>query len=318
MLPGRADRWKAAALVGAVALVLSALALAYPAPRPVNFSLALGLLVLSVPPLLSAIPAWLRAARGAAGGGAGRWLLGAALVAALVPERLVRGAPSDLVAPILYVAAVLLLTVDRPRAATALWRDPLLVMLVWLPLEFRWIPGDMVLLKLVGVNLLLLLYVIERPVFEMGRIVPLRSRELGWGVATYVGFLLVAVPVALATGFARPGVADRSPGYWVIWLVGVFWLTALPEEVLFRGAMQSLLSKVLPRPWHALALAALVFGLAHANNTPNAPDWRYVILAGIAGVAYGLAYLRTGNIAAAVLTHFLVDATWGGLFQGPT
>lgn len=318
MIPGPADRWKAAALVGTVALVLTALAFAYPAPWPVAFSLALSLLVLSVLPLISTIPAWLRAVRSAAGGASSRWVFGAALVAALVPERLLRGAPSDLVAPALYVVAILLLTVDRPRGATVLGRDPLLVMLAWLPLEFRWVTGDMGLLKLVGVNLLLLLYVIERPVFELGRILPLRSRELGWGVATYLGFLVVAVPLALMTGFARPGVADRSPGYWVIWLLGVYWLTALPEEVLFRGVIQGLLARALRRPWLALALAALVFGLAHVNNTPDAPDWRYVILAGVAGIAYGLAYLRTGNIAAPVLTHFLVDATWGGLFQGPT
>lgn len=245
MIPGPADRWKAAALVGTVALILTALAFAYPAPWPVAFSLALSLLVLSVLPLISTIPAWL-------------------------------------------------------------------------PLEFRWVTGDMGLLKLVGVNLLLLLYVIERPVFELGRILPLRARELGWGVATYLGFLVVAVPLALMTGFARPGAADRSPGYWVIWLLGVFWLTALPEEVLFRGVIQGLLARALRRPWLALALAALVFGLAHVDNTPDAPDWRYVILASVAGIAYGLAYLRTGNIAAPVLTHFLVDATWGGLFQGPT
>jgi membrane protease YdiL (CAAX protease family) len=299
-----------------VALVLTALAFVYPAPRAVAFSLALSLLALSVPPLIFTIPAWLRTARDSAGGAAGRWVFGAGLVAALVPERLVGGEASDLVAPTLYVAAVLLLTADRPRGTTVLWRDALLVMLVWLPLEFRWVTGEMTLLKLVGVNLLLLLYVVERPLFEIGRILPLRARELGWGFTTYVGFLLVAVPIALVTGFARPGVADRSPGYWVIWLLGVFWLTALPEEVLFRGVIQGLLAGVLRRPWHALALAALVFGLAHADNTANAPDWRYVILAGIAGIAYGLAYLRTGNIAAPVLTHFLVDATWGGLFQG--
>ena len=42
----------------------------------------------------------------------------------------------------------------------------------------------------------------------------------------------------------------------------------------------------------------------------------YVVLATVAGAAYGLAYLRTRNLAAPVLTHFLVDVTWRGFFAG--
>ncbi len=312
---GSHDWFHAAALVGGVALLLGVLAQVLPVAPAVAVGLALSVFLLSVPPLILALPAWLQIARAAAGGTVGRWVFGALLVAALLPERLARGTASDFVAPAVYVAAALLVSGDRPRQSTTLRRDVLLVLLLWLPLEFRWVTGERVLLKLLGLDLLLLLYVVERPVFELGRILPLRRNEVVWGTAAWAGFLLLAIPIALATGFVSPGIADRSPGEWAIVLVGVFWMTALPEEALFRGVIQSLLCGALRKRWWALTLASLIFGLAHLNNAAT-PDWRYVVLACFAGAAYGLAYIKTGNLAAPVLTHFLVDATWGGLFAG--
>jgi membrane protease YdiL (CAAX protease family) len=81
--------------------------------------------------------------------------------------------------------------------------------------------------------------------------------------------------------------------------------------------MQGLIGRAIPGLWPALIIASILFGLSHMNNaTPIAPDWRYVALATLAGIAYGMAYLRTGNIAAPTLTHFLVDVTWRGFFAG--
>ena len=54
----------------------------------------------------------------------------------------------------------------------------------------------------------------------------------------------------------------------------------------------------------------LSFGLAHL------PDPRYVLLAAIAGVAYGWVYFRTQRITASAITHALVDATWAALLRG--
>ncbi len=54
----------------------------------------------------------------------------------------------------------------------------------------------------------------------------------------------------------------------------------------------------------ALGVASVVFGFAHA------PDPRYVLLAAVAGVAYGWVYQRTSRITASAITHALVDAVW--------
>jgi hypothetical protein len=46
------------------------------------------------------------------------------------------------------------------------------------------------------------------------------------------------------------------------------------------------------------------------------PDWRYVVLATIAGLAYGLVYQRTQRITASAITHALVDGMWVAMFGG--
>ena len=77
----------------------------------------------------------------------------------------------------------------------------------------------------------------------------------------------------------------------------------MPEEFLFRGLIQNLLSRRLGVPL-GLAVGSVIFGLSHL------PDPRYAVLATIAGVAYGWVYLRTGKVTASAITHALVDAVW--------
>jgi membrane protease YdiL (CAAX protease family) len=311
-------------LTTGLALLVTGLATALSDPPLVRAGRALSFALLSLPPLLLAVPAWLRAARSIVDAPATRWIAGAALLVALAPERLSRGSVSDLVGVALYAAVALAITADRPRGSAPLARDLLLVLWLWLPMEIRelrellWIRGDFVLLRLYGLDLLILLYVVERRSWEPGRIVPWSRHEWGWGLGCYAAFVAVAIPAALATGFATPGFSDRGTGGWALFLVSTFWVIALPEEALFRGVIQGLLLRVLRVPAWAIVLAAIVFGLSHMNNVNNGivPDWSYVVLAGLAGVAYGIAYHKTGNIAAPTLTHFLVDITWRGFFAG--
>jgi membrane protease YdiL (CAAX protease family) len=297
--------------------VAAGLSLALDDPPAVRIARAASFAALSLPIVLLALPGWLRSTRRVAGGVGLRWGVVAVLIGVQLPERLLRGALTDLLGMSLYASAVLLLTADRPRQASPVWRDLPLVLLLWLPLELRWVGGDGIMLRLFGLDLLLLLFVIERPIWEPGRIVPMRREEWAWGGVAYVAFLVVAIPIALVTGFAAPGLAERSAGEWLLSVAGTFWVIALPEEALFRGTIQQMLERAMRRKWAALAIASVIFGLAHLNNSNGeAPDWRYVLLATIAGVAYGIAYRRTGNLAAPTLTHCLVDVTWRGFFAG--
>ena len=85
--------------------------------------------------------------------------------------------------------------------------------------------------------------------------------------------------------------------------------TALPEEILFRGLIQNSLMQRLGRNEAALVLASFIFGCAHLNNGPEPlPNWRYMILATIAGYAYGKVFQRSSSVFASAILHALVDS----------
>ncbi|MGH9689110.1 MAG: lysostaphin resistance A-like protein, partial [Candidatus Acidiferrales bacterium] len=89
---------------------------------------------------------------------------------------------------------------------------------------------------------------------------------------------------------------------------------AWPEEFLFRGLLQNLLSKSLKSSWLGLFVAAVIFGFSHILHAPF-PNWKYVALASIAGIFYGLAWMRTRSPVPGVLIHALVDISWHILFR---
>jgi membrane protease YdiL (CAAX protease family) len=83
----------------------------------------------------------------------------------------------------------------------------------------------------------------------------------------------------------------------------IYFTIGIPEEFLFRGVLQREIAGRIGDRW-AIAVAAMIFGLAHA------PSLAYIVLATLAGLAYGWVYHRTGRVAAAAVTHTLVDAVW--------
>ena len=52
------------------------------------------------------------------------------------------------------------------------------------------------------------------------------------------------------------------------------------------------------------------FGLSHFNKRAAYFNWRYVLLAAIAGLFYGRAWLRERRIGASAVTHATVDSVW--------
>lgn len=125
----------------------------------------------------------------------------------------------------------------------------------------------------------------------------------------------VVVCLGLALALGMVGWAPKWPDSGWLWLINNALLVTLAEEALFRGYVQQRLARCWrDRPWGATAallVAALLFGLAH-----YAGGWQWVLLAGVAGVAYGLAY-RHGGLAAAVLAHLGLNAAHYGLFTYP-
>jgi len=90
----------------------------------------------------------------------------------------------------------------------------------------------------------------------------------------------------------------------------IFAGTALPEELLFRSLIQNWMMQKFGSTTGVLLVASFVFGCAHLNNGPGAlPNWRYMILATIAGFAYGKVFQRGSSVISSALLHALVDTT---------
>jgi len=83
---------------------------------------------------------------------------------------------------------------------------------------------------------------------------------------------------------------------------------------LFRGIIRNFMEKTLRKPTLAMIGTSVIFGAAHLNNGPR-PDWRYFVLASLAGLFYGNAYQRTNGLLAPAIVHTLVDTVWRAFFS---
>ncbi len=200
--------------------------------------------------------------------------------------------------------------------------DYLAVLLIWIPVELRWMyhllpfppPLTHTLTILLAVNTALAAFLYSRQLSGIGYAVEWR-RGFAFAIAfNFVVFAAIAIPLGEALGFLHfaPSLARlRSVP---LAAVGILFFTAWPEELLFRGLVQNLFTKSLRNEWAGLVCAALVFGAAHLNNG-GFPNWRYAILATIAGIFYGRAWMKTGSLLPGAIVHALVDVLWHILFR---
>jgi membrane protease YdiL (CAAX protease family) len=92
--------------------------------------------------------------------------------------------------------------------------------------------------------------------------------------------------------------------------VAIFFFTALPEELFFRAWVQNLLERRVGKRT-GLVIASALFGLSHFNKRSAHFNWRYVLLASIAGIFYGRAWREHRRVPASTITHASVDWIWG-------
>jgi uncharacterized protein len=139
-----------------------------------------------------------------------------------------------------------------------------------------------------------------------------RARDWAIGMRYYLAYLPFGVGFAIWLGFVRVQMRPFSLRLLLLTVVtffGVLWVVALSEEFFFRGILQQTLEKLLHSGAAGLLLASLVFGAVHLPFRAF-PNWRFALLATLAGVSYGLAYRAAGNIRAAMVAHALVVTTW--------
>jgi membrane protease YdiL (CAAX protease family) len=142
------------------------------------------------------------------------------------------------------------------------------------------------------------------------------KRDWKIGTAFYIGFLAVAVAVAWWIGFGTPRIPagwERTTLYAIATFFGVLWVVALGEEFFFRGLLQQWTAKWLSSETAGLIVTSILFGAVHLWFR-SFPNWRFAVLAGIAGVFYGLAFRQARSIRASMVAHALVVTTWRVFF----
>ena len=97
-----------------------------------------------------------------------------------------------------------------------------------------------------------------------------------------------------------PRLLGDEGGSWRLRVIALAVAAGIGEETLFRGFVQGSLAHVLG-PTAALALASVVFGLAHAV-TPA-----YAMIATIMGLYLGCAWHVSGNLLVPVTIHAVYD-----------
>jgi membrane protease YdiL (CAAX protease family) len=144
-----------------------------------------------------------------------------------------------------------------------------------------------------------------------------RRAPPGTVVAAWWRFAVIAAVVMALTvlaGYARWD--PKLPSWWPLWLTSMIFLTALPEEAVFRhliqGSLHDWLGESSRARWTATLAAAALFGLAHAGG-----GWLYVALATVAGIGYGLVYALSRSIGAAIAAHTALNLLHLLLFSYP-
>jgi membrane protease YdiL (CAAX protease family) len=167
--------------------------------------------------------------------------------------------------------------------------------------------------KLYVADVALYLYVVVRGLPGMGYSFVPELRDFLVGVREWVFFLPFGIGLGTALSFTHFHARVPSGMAVAVGVLVTFLLVAIPEEMFFRGILQNLMESRC-KPWIALAVASVLFGLSHFNKGA-AFNWRYVLLATIAGVFYGRAWSARHRILASVITHTLVDVVWAMWFK---
>jgi membrane protease YdiL (CAAX protease family) len=299
--------------------------------------------------LAFALPSWRRLLLRVSGR-IGDWIVLGLLLPYLLATRF-RPAPVALLRLLVYLALPTLLLRLRPRRTVLIGLvDVLAILAIWVPIEpslfellvwlalptvnlhflldgIRLVPQTDALLapgvllpvgKLAAVSLALLLFTVRYPIERMGFTFRFTRRDLWQTLKGLAAFAVVGLPVGLRLGFLRPNVYRPSVIELATAVVGGYLLIALPEEILFRGAIQNLAAAGTRRWWLGLLVAAPIFGLAHINNATAGfaePNWAYALMATFAGLAYGWVWARTRKVTVSALTHMAVNLTWFLVFH---
>ena len=198
------------------------------------------------------------------------------------------------------------------------WRDALILLLLGLAVDLRWFDGAWP----SGLRALNELFLVDAGLYGFLAIRQLSGTgfdfHLKWsdwktGLRELAYFTPIVIALGLALGFIHPHRNLPGIGSALLRWVAIFFFTAVPEELFFRAWVQNFLERRVGRR-AALIIASVLFGLSHFNKRSAHFNWRYVLLATIAGIFYGRAWREQRSVPASSITHTCVDWLWSWWF----
>jgi membrane protease YdiL (CAAX protease family) len=215
-----------------------------------------------------------------------------------------------------------------PFLALAIWpkAEPLVILWIWLPLELGLVrrilithtPGTDLhypFAQLLAIDAGIVAFIVWNRTPNVGYRFEFDRTFLRAGLANFFMFAVIAIPLGFAIDFIHYSFTLQKLYRAIPVFAGIFLFTALPEEFLFRGLIQNWIQRLTGRRVISLLMASVIFGASHLNNGPPIPNYRYFLMATIAGMFYGRAWMSTGSLMASALTHALVDTVWSVVFR---
>jgi membrane protease YdiL (CAAX protease family) len=198
------------------------------------------------------------------------------------------------------------------------WRDGLILLGLGMAVDLRWLDSAWP-AGLRGLNNLLLVdaglygFVAIRRLTGTGFDFRLQWSDWRTGWRELAFFAPAVLFLGLALRFLHPHFNVPGVGRAALSWAGIFVFVAVPEELFFRAWVQNLLERRVGRR-AALVIASVLFGLSHFNKRSVTFNWRYVLLATLAGVFYGRAWRERRRVPASAITHTCVDWLWSWWF----
>jgi uncharacterized protein len=216
------------------------------------------------------------------------------------------------------------LGISARMAKPGAWQDYVAMAAIFLPIKTQvlnglWPNGELgigpILTMLFAISVALGTFLFVRQFDGVGYNI-VWGRNAMFAVLIHFGLLtVILIPLGSALRFIR---FDPSQANWEslpLDAMSIFLLTAWPEELLFRGLLQNALTRTLSSEKGGWLAASVIFGLAHITNSGVFPNWRYALLATIAGIFYGRAWRKTNSIFPSAIVHALVDTLWHLMFR---
>lgn len=126
--------------------------------------------------------------------------------------------------------------------------------------------------------------------------------------------VVVVLGIGMVLGYVRPDL--KWTPYSAFFLASNLLFTCVTEEAFFRGFTLAGLAR-LTSSWRfgtvfSAVVSAVLFGIAHVKGGPL-----LIVLATVAGLHYGAAYLVSRRLEGAILTHFALNAVHFVAFTYP-